>query len=591
MFSRIAENSSQDSNSASMCHLLCAEDRNRASAQPKKESATMPAVIVGIVGAYLAKGESERVLDDLLQLFSGGTGKEAALREIQKVEKTAETTQRVSAAIQEAIRREGPFTFPEELSETELITVTRLDFRVFELTADSLRAISTRLPHLIELNLDKVIVSEEAADTFKQLKKLRYLQLKELLCPESSRVLATKIVRKILACTPQLKSLDLSYSQLAAEEIQELVVRCTELRQLNLSGIDPSVTVATLGKVVTHLPHLADLHLNSISVTKEMLDLLSQLQELQSLGLQRAQMKDDMLESLAKCSTLQILSLTHNDDITTVQPLAACFGLEELDLDSCKNLASLQGLSACEKLLSLNLSNCPNIKDFEILSTCINLRKLTLTSSGHLTNLKPLTGCTKLESLRICKCEVLSSLEGLSACKELWSLELVFCERITDFALLSSCTRLRKLTLANFEQLTGLEPIVGCIELEDLTIYECQALNSLQGLSAYKKLLSLALVSCKSIKNFEPLSSCTKLRKLSLIDCDQLKSLQQLAAYTKLEKLDLSGCTALTSLQPLLTCSQLRELVLPHTWDAPDMQAEKAALQQALPRLQFVDHL
>ncbi len=471
--------------------------QNEAQVEPEKRPVAMPADVVGLMGAYLGEKEGNRALDELLHLFSGGTGNEVALLEMQRTKKI---NQKVSVAIFEAMQKEGPFIFPEHLSEAELSAVTHLSNELRPsgepLTAEVFREIIARLPHLTGLTLDLLAVTEEAAAMFDQLKRLRSLTFTRHRRYQAP--VPEEILRKIIVSLPHLSSLNLT-SQYVTDNVMALVVQLKELRHLDLTNVFPKVSAETLRRIVTHLPQLTSLHLSESPITNEMMDLLSQLKELQSLSLNTAKINDELLQQLAKCSTLQALNLRDNYDITTVQPLAACLELEELDLDGCSNLISLQGLSACTKLLSLSILNSSKIQDFGPLSACTQLRKLSL------------LGCPQLKSL---------------------------------------------------------QPLATCLELEELKIYRTRDLTSLQGISACKKLLSL-----------------------KLFDCENLKDLGQLAACTKLKELDLTRCRALTSLLPLLACSQLQKIVLPDTWNAPDMQAEKEALQKALPQLQFVGSL
>ena len=439
--------------------------QNEAQVEPKRQSVAMPAVVVGMMASYLEEEEGGRTLDDLLQLFTEGTGKEAALLEMQKKEKT---TQKVNDAILKAMQKEGPFTFPEELSEADLSAVTHLSLNVLGLllTAEAFREIIARLPHLTELTLEMIDVTAEAAGMFSQLTRLRSLTVTRYAIQAP---LPAEVLHKIIVSVPHLSSLDLTGQGVTAENMA-LIVQLKELRHLNLSNINPRVSVETLREIVTHLPHLTSLHLPSTEITKAMVDLLSQLQELHTLNLSDATMDDERLQQLAKCKQLRILRLEENMNITTVQPLAACLKLEKLDLGCCLNLISLQGLSACKELLSVSLQYCQKIKDLEPLSLCPKLRKLTLAGCNKLATIQPLEACTKLEELKIYNATALTSLQALSACTGLVHLALNNCKNVTDLKPLAACTKLKELNLSGCTALTSLLPLLTCSQLQKIVL-------------------------------------------------------------------------------------------------------------------------
>ena len=269
------------------------------------------------------------------------------------------------------------------------------------------------------------------------------------------------------------------------------------------------------------------------------------------------------LESLAKLSGLQSLSLSYCKQVTDLGPLEQLSGLQSLDLSGCKQVTDLGSLAKLSGLQSLSLSDCEQVTDLGPLEMLSGLQSLSLSYCKQVTDLGPLEqlelGFSRSTSLVANKVTDLGSLAKLSG---LQSLSLSDCEQVTDLGPLEMLSGLQSLNLWGCKQVTDLGPLAKLSGLKSLSLSYCEQVTDLGPLEQLSGLQSLDLSGCKQVTDLGPLAKLSGLQSLSLWGCKQVTDLGSLAKLSGLQSLDLRGCNQVTDLGPLAKLSGLQSLDL-----------------------------
>jgi Leucine-rich repeat (LRR) protein len=276
------------------------------------------------------------------------------------------------------------------------------------------------------------------------------------------------------------------------------------------------------GYLVSNIPNLEYLILNTKPVTNDTIQIISTLRSLKRLMFGFSKSLDTNLSTLSNCINLIDLGLGSSRQRQEPPNLSFLHSLSELKhLRLSFRPIDLNPLSNCHKLLELNLSNneLENVS-LNSLSSCTLLEQLDL-SSNHLReiDLSPLSPCTELVQVNF----------RYNRLKEI------------DLTPLSSCHHLRTLNLSRNRLVeVDLSPLRNA-DLETLDLYENQLQSiNLSGLSGSHNLNALHLDENKLKRiDLSPLIECKILRVLRLQE-NKLKEIDlSPLAGCLLERLDL----------------------------------------------------
>ena len=279
---------------------------------------------------------------------------------------------------------------------------------------------------------------------------------------------ASRVIPELLGAGCSLRALGLSHVNLNgswASIFGEAAVSSGELRELQLDGCQLSGPLPEL-----NLPKLQVLFLSRNRLMGS-LEPLKGCTALRELDVSHNRLTGT-LETLKSFTFLQGLDASHNLLNGGLEPLGVgCVALQELFLSHNRLTGSLEPLKSCTSALrKLDITHNQLVGTLEPLS-CMALQRLDLTHNLHLTgSLDPLMGCTALQELALGDNSLSGSLEPLR-----------------------NCTRLRKLHVTN-NQLTlsgGVEPLAGCKALQGLALSgNCElstGLGMFQGCTALRK--------------------------------------------------------------------------------------------------------
>ena len=196
-------------------------------------------------------------------------------------------------------------------------------------------------------------------------------------------------ISPLAACTA-LKLLDMSMcSKLSKFGI------CPALETLVITWCTATIDLRSIAPVAT-LKYLE----TSCSIGD--LAVLADFTNLRGLNLKDRAIVD--IGPLARCTSLQRLTLSFCKKIQDLGPLAACTALQHLDLSNCFGVRDTGVLANLTGLRHLDLRNCTAIQDVGGLAACTALRYLDLSGCGKIKDIGPLSACTALQHLNIARC-------------------------------------------------------------------------------------------------------------------------------------------------------------------------------------------
>jgi hypothetical protein len=135
----------------------------------------------------------------------------------------------------------------------------------------------------------------------------------------------------------------------------------------------------------------------------------------------------DGLFSVGRCSGLHDLEI-HKCSQFNKRSLSLLTNLEHLERLSLQkvNIQSkdLHVLASFSRLTHLELTDCPLIYSVECLSSLTQLRSLSLSGCGFIQNLRPVRGLLHLKVLNLDRCWGLKSRQNLEHLHSLWNLEV-----------------------------------------------------------------------------------------------------------------------------------------------------------------------
>ncbi|KAJ9166957.1 hypothetical protein P3X46_021646 [Hevea brasiliensis] len=292
-------------------------------------------------------------------------------------------------------------------------------------------------------------------------------------------------------------------------------------------------------------------------------------------------------EGVQNLASLEEISLSNSEHLTTFPDLSQAKNLERVNLDYCTSLVEVPSsirfldkltffsMRCCTSVVSLpsgiklrslktlNLSGCTNLRECPEISENITYLNLNGTAIGHLPkSIGHLSGLVAL---------------NMKDCKQLWdlpeSLHLLKFLRTTNFSGCSSITKFPDIS-TNIQFLylseTGIEELPSTIgelsKLSCLDLKNCKRLKNIPcTISKLASLEKLIVSGCSSINKFPEVSKsikklflcgtaieeipssieyCSELVELSMQNCKKFRILPSCICKLKsLQKLILSGCS------------------------------------------------
>lgn len=183
-----------------------------------------------------------------------------------------------------------------------------------------------------------------------------------------------------------LTTLNITNTLLSFSDV-ETVGNVTSLESLTLDSCGLS-TISPLSQLTSlHYLNLANNSLRDLSA-------ISSMTELKELNLHRNALND--LSALSQCQKLQILDISSNPSILSIDPLSALTEITRLDITDNK-LANMDAASQMTQLQELKASN-NTLTNIEPLQNCLELSFLDI-SHNAITDLSPLNSLVKITSL------------------------------------------------------------------------------------------------------------------------------------------------------------------------------------------------
>jgi Leucine-rich repeat (LRR) protein len=294
-----------------------------------------------------------------------------------------------------------------------------------------------------------------------------------------------------LRCCENLRTLDLSHSEMVDDSVAAALVRIPTLEALVLTCCSNVTTIASFAHDAETFACADSVHFDG-----------SRTREPRSL-------------------TRIDLSHTRITDGSALAGMTTCLELKEIDLSSCPILdETLSALAQFPQLQKLRLHCCRNVHNVRALRHCRALRELVL--SGTATN----------ES---------ADLRGL---EEIGTLEVLDIQsmKVYDVDCLQTCPKLRSLhAQSTFLTNASLASLARIATLDSLYLNGCSKIDDASALADCPALRTLNLASTK-VRNVNGLERITTLTSLSLSHCVQLVSVNTLSRCKGLLELDIR-CT------------------------------------------------
>lgn len=238
---------------------------------------------------------------------------------------------------------------------------------------------------------------------------------------------------KLVDYFPCIEKLHINFAYDFIIHIGKDIAKCTRLKSLDLSFMY-NVSLEFFDTVLPALTSLSLLHLRQCAIKENMLDRIAACKSLESLDISNCKYIHD-IGVLKKCTTLTDLSC-RGLDITDICFVSHLPNLTSVDLSFCTHLQNARWLSLCP-LTRLILAGCIEIKDLYWIKYCTQMKVLNLDRCMIDDRCLECIGALEaLEALSLQSCEVLDSgLQSLTRCTNLTYLDLSNNSNITDRSL------------------------------------------------------------------------------------------------------------------------------------------------------------
>lgn len=300
-------------------------------------------------------------------------------------------------------------------------------------------------------------------------------------------------------------------------------------------------TVTIAGKKVD--PKETSLYFSKVTITKEDIELLGELEKLGSLTFKDCEFLAQDLGSLEipTLYTLQLMNCGIDDEQISSIDFHKFTNLSTLSLNDNLEITNLEAIQCLrETVTMLDISNT-GITNLKFLEGFVRLSNLKSENNG-ITDLSPLSECMKLYSLKLNGNQI-SSLEALSECENIYSIN-VDENQLTSLKGLEKNIRLTTVS-AKSNQIASLEGLENATLLSSVTL-DSNNIEDIQMLAKSSETLEYLYLNNNKVKDLSALKDCLQLKELYVED-NKLTSLESLAGCTGLEEFSAEG-NELTSL-------------------------------------------
>ena len=179
------------------------------------------------------------------------------------------------------------------------------------------------------------------------------------------------------------------------------------------------------------------------------------------------QATDELLAPLAELTTLEEISMSNCDQVTSFGFLKGCKDIKVINANWCTKLADISDLAELKQLQRVEIADLP-IDDLSAFTGNSNLDELDI-SGTKITDLAGLSGCTNLKSLDVSETEV-ADISILGECAGLQKLVLK-ATAVSDLSPLSACSGLSWLDIRG-SKVSDLTPLLELKSMRSLVVDE-----------------------------------------------------------------------------------------------------------------------
>ena len=301
-------------------------------------------------------------------------------------------------------------------------------------------------------------------------------------------------------------------------------------------------------RLLKRFRRLRSLRLDGELTDAEMDDLVSQIQNVNTLHLGSCEITDAGLEKLATLENLASLKLSDCNNVTG-DGLANLSRLTVLKVEDCHNITG-DGFSKLEHLKELDISNCDQLRRLRIAPlkslTTLRIHGCNSLTGADLSELQDLPNLTRFE-LTWCRKIVDSELQVVKALPHITHLNVTFEDEVADagFTDITDLQNLKSLSLRGSIPDAGFADLGHVRKVTSLSLSSPIGTND--GIRVLRDLpeLSWLRLGCKQITadGLQVLGELPRLTYLELIDCQELGDAEMAAICEckQLKTLDLSG--------------------------------------------------
>ncbi len=266
------------------------------------------------------------------------------------------------------------------------VQLTQLNISNSEhITDDTLEGIDRELPQLALLNVSSTSITDRGLEYIKKCRELTHLNIR---CCPYIQGMAWKEFGEYL---PSLQNLNIELLFITDDHFKQ-IISCSSLREIHANGCGNLTSEAFIG-IEKKLPYLEKLFIADLK-----------------------NLKDDGIESIAKCPSLSLLYLAGCNKLSSKSISKISFMKKLLILDISSTLFTREDilyLARCTRLEELHMSSCEHLSDEDFIGF-----------SSIFKNLKVL----RLNSTRIGK----HAMEEIRKCKNLEILDIRLCRNLED---------------------------------------------------------------------------------------------------------------------------------------------------------------
>ncbi|WP_375325399.1 leucine-rich repeat domain-containing protein [Flagellimonas sp. GZD32] len=169
-------------------------------------------------------------------------------------------------------------------------------------------------------------------------------------------------------------------------------------------------------------PNIQKLSLYGFGHTFENYEPVAHLKDLKELNIyMNKQAADEALEVLKSLSSLEVIRMSNDKQVTSLDFLENNENMQEIHANWCDSLTDFSALAKMKNLRVLEISDT-GIENLDIIDGLTNITDLDI-SRTKVQNIAPLKNCSNLGSINISQTEI-EDISPLFDCEQLWKVEL-----------------------------------------------------------------------------------------------------------------------------------------------------------------------